>query len=100
MGKVKFSKLKKLRHNPVDLPSAEDVKRAQIPEDIRSETRLPVISQVQLHCFFPNWLYHIALFNKSEGFRGRDEHVLFMSRLLILCLPFKPGCEVNSCSSY
>jgi len=79
MGKVKFRKLKRLRHNPVDLPSAEDVVRAQVPEDTRSESQIPIISQVWLHCFFPYWLYHIALFNKFEGFWGRDELALFMS---------------------
>ena len=48
MGKVKFRKLKKLRHNPVNLPSNEDVARARVPENLRSEKQLPVISQVGL----------------------------------------------------
>ena len=51
MGKVKFRKLKKLRYNPVDLPSTEDVARTRVPENIKSEKQLPVISQVRLQCF-------------------------------------------------
>lgn len=47
MGKVKFRKLKKLRHNPVDLPSNEDVSCAMIStESSQLEKQLPVISQV------------------------------------------------------
>lgn len=87
MGKVKFRKLKKLRHNPVNLPSTEEVERARVPENSRSEKQLPVISQVRMHSSLPLWLYHTASSTNSKGFRGRDGHVLFVyccnARLLI-----------------
>ena len=54
MGKVKFRKLKKLRHNPVDLPSNEDVACAIPAESSQLEKQLPVISQVNHHV-------HVAL---------------------------------------
>ena len=62
MGKVKFRKLKKLRHNPVDLPSTEEVARARVPEDLRSEKQPPVISQVRLRNL-PLCVISYCLFN-------------------------------------
>ena len=48
MGKVKFKKLKSLRHNPVDLPSADDLSKMEIAEDSLQDQSAPVLSKVGL----------------------------------------------------
>ena len=48
MGKVKFRKLKSLRHNPVDLPSADELSRVEVAEDSLPDQNAPVLSKVRL----------------------------------------------------
>jgi len=52
MGKVKFKKLKSLRHNPVDLPSAEDLSKVEIADDSLQDQSAPVLSKVK------KWFFH------------------------------------------
>ena len=67
MGKIKFKKLKKLRHNPVNLPSTEDVARARVPENLRSDKQLPVISQVRLRNSSPCIILPLQQIRKDSG---------------------------------